>query len=385
MNKVCKSFQQLFATITAILIVLLLTTAAIANSPAPPEGHWLKFDRHQPALEGVQIVQCESPQCQKPLLIMHYKTCSKTGCLPGAALVEHITDSRLKSWNPHFACVDDTCFWSFRDLDLGKLHNFNPNLLKIIAQYPDRVRSSSVFKLLTPHSFDPPTDIAIAVSTTDLRVSQTTNQEEYSASNESNGTNLAPLAILVVSVGSELLVAYCYFRRQHPTGDQMWLLLRSVLMVHLFSLPMVWVSFPALAAFITIGIRTASIAWIAMSLVYGLLVTGYYAIGKQPKKISTWLSGTILFWLLSLSVSFCYSLSDYGVSLPLTTGIFLPASWILPTSEIFIWLYEAWIICAVNKGSIDYRQAIFLSFCTNYTSFLLGLGAIEIGNYFMKI
>ena len=385
MQKIRNSSQQLLALIGAMAIVLLLTTAAIANSPAPPERHWLKFDRHQPAFEGVQIVQCESTQCQKPVLIMRYKTCIQTGCLPGGALVEHMSDSRVKLWNPHFACVDNTCFWSFRNLDLGKSHNFNPNLLKIVAQYPDRVRSSSVFKLLTPQGFDPPTDIAIAVGTTDLRVSQTTNKEKYSASNESNWTNLAPLAILVVSVGSELLIAYFYFRRQHPTGSQMRLLLRSVLMVHLFSLAIVWASFPALAAFRTTGIRTAGIAWIAMSLVYGLLVTGYYTIGKQPKKISTWVSGTIWFWLLSLVVSFCCSLLDYGVSLPLTTDIFLPAAWILPTSEIFIWLYEAWIIYAVNKGSIDYRQAICLSFCTNSTSFLLGLGAIEIGNYFMRI
>ncbi|WP_373546480.1 hypothetical protein [Chamaesiphon sp.] len=202
----------------AVATVSSLATAAIANSPAPPERYWLKFTPAQPASEGLQIIQCESPQCQKPLLIMQYKTCTKTGCVPGEALVQHTVDTSLGAWQPHFACIENTCFWSFRDLDLGKSHNFNRNLLKIIAQYPDLVRSSNIFKLLEPDVFDSLTDIPIAVTTTDLRVSQPVDPKEPSPSkNGKNGiAQFAALAILLLSVGSELPIAYFYFRRQPP-------------------------------------------------------------------------------------------------------------------------------------------------------------------------
>ncbi len=184
-------------------------------------------------------------------------------------------------------------------MDLGTSHTFNRNLLKIIAQYPDRVRSSNLFKLVQPNVFDQPTDIAIAITTTDLRISQPIDQRESPPSK--NGiAQFAALAILLLSIGSELPITYFYFRRLYPT--KVWFLLYSVLMVHLFSLAIVWVSFPVLAAFKTTGVRTAGIAWILMSLCYGLLVTVYYSIGKQPKKASTWVSGTIWFWLLNVVV-----------------------------------------------------------------------------------
>jgi hypothetical protein len=385
--KIDRSSQKLLVIIIAVVITCLLATGAIANAPAPPKMHWLTFHPDKPALEGLQLIQCESAKCLKPVSILHHQTCNKAGCIPGAALVEHIADASFRARMPHFACIDNKCFWSFNDvLDLGTDRTFNPNLLKIVAQFPDRVRASNVFKLPDTDTYDPPTEIEIGVGNTDLLVTAKLTRKEYSASNlaKAERAKFAALALVLLSVGSEIVVAYSYLRRQQPARPDLQQLLRSVLLVHLFSLAIVWISFPALAAFVTRGVRTSSIVWISMSLVYGLLVTAYYSIGKQPKKTYLWVIGTICFWLLAVVVSSLCLVLDYGASLPLSTELFLPAGWILPTSEIFVWIYESWIIYVINKHWLDYRKANLLSLLMNLTSLVLGLIAHEIGNYLIK-
>ncbi|WP_295620297.1 hypothetical protein [Chamaesiphon sp. GL140_3_metabinner_50] len=397
MQTIRKSSQQLLVTIVTVVIILSLATAAIANSPRPPDRHWLRFSPDRPALEGVQIVQCESAQCQKPLLIMHYNTCNRSGCIPGAPLVKH-SDDTSNPWQPHFGCVDNTCFWSTGQhdvFDLGTSAKFNPNLLKIIAQFPDRVRSTNVFKIPPEESsgwhFGWETDLTIKITPTDLLVSKTADEAEKSTtSNNKRASPIDPtilaILLLVLSVGSEVVIAYFYLCRQQPTKSDLRRFLLSVLLVHLFSLPIVWFSFPALTAFSSLGTRTMGMFWIFMSLLYGAIVTAYYSLGKQPKKTAIWVTGTISFWSLNLLMFVIgNAILNYGVALPLLTGIFLPGAWALPISEVFIWLYEAWIIYAINKYAINYRNAILLSLVTNLTSFSLGSTAIWLGQYLSKI
>lgn len=387
MHKLSKLSKKLIPVSIGIILIFLLATAAIANSPRPPDRHWLRFSPDRPVLQGVQILQCESAGCQKPLLVMHYKTCNQTGCVPGTPLVEH-SDDTSSPWRPHFGCVNNTCFWSTGQsggLDLGKSLKFNPNLLKIVAQFPDRVKSTNIFKLPPDGSFGWKTDTTIRVTPTDLLVSQTGDEDETpTSSNTAKVNSIDPtifaILLLTLSVGSEVAIAYFYLRRQQIPQPDLRRFLLSVLLVHLFSIPIVWISFPALAAFTSLGTRSMGMVWIVMSLLYGAIVTAYYSLGKKPKKTSTWLSGTLWLWSLDLVVFVVgFALSNYGVSLPLLTGLFLPEAWALPIAELFIWLYEAWIIYVVNQHLINYRNVMLLSLVTNVTSFSLGWMAIVIG------
>jgi hypothetical protein len=381
MKKLDKLSKKLIPILIGMILICSIATAAIANSPRPPDRHWLRFSPEQPVLQGVQILQCESAQCQKPLLLMHYKTCNQTGCVSGAPLVKH-SDDTSSPWQPHFGCVDNTCFWSKGGFDWGKPIKFNPDLLKIVAQFPDRVRSTNVFKLIQPGSNGWEKKVAIKITPTELLVSQTVDEAEKSTTSNAKKVNpidptIFATLLLALSVGSEFAIVYVYLRRQQPAPADLRRFLLSVLLVHLFSIPIVWISFPALTAFSSLGTRIMGIVWIIMSLLYGAIVTAYYALGKKPKKTATLVSGTLWLWSLDLVVFVIgFALSNYGVSLPLLTGFFLPEAWTLPIAEVFIWLYEAWIIYVINKPLINYRNVILLSLVTNVTSCFLGWMAI---------
>ena len=117
------------------LLVVMFTFpvgAALANS-APSLTLWLEFEYEtpeQPELEGVQIVQCESPQCSRPTLLQGYGRCDSAACAD--------REPALRASQP-LECRGNRC------VAVLTYANAAPSPFKVVGQFSDRVRESALF------------------------------------------------------------------------------------------------------------------------------------------------------------------------------------------------------------------------------------------------
>ncbi len=144
----------------------------------------------------------------------------------------------------------------------------------------------------------------------------------------------------------------------------------SVFIAHAFSFAIVWISFPGFQHFAEPFVRYAGLMWLAFSLLYGCILSSYLASAKKLR--STTLVGSISFWLGAVVVStISAALNGYGSPLPSASGLSEPIAILL--SELFIVIYEAWIIQCLRRDTLDFKTALRVSLVANTVSCAIGL------------
>jgi len=97
---------------------------AQANALPPPSLSWFRFENIPEQLEAIQVVECDTVACQKPVLLANSGACTESECLP-------LTDSVF-----NLDCRGETCL--VHDLF------FDPNaekkdLIRLLVQTGDRL------------------------------------------------------------------------------------------------------------------------------------------------------------------------------------------------------------------------------------------------------
>ena len=101
-----------FAVLVILGMLLMPVPVALANA-APPLELWLDFEyqtSEQPDLEGVQIIGCDTPECNQPRLLQQYGRCDSGDCLDSPPSLQTVQDLQ---------CVEERCVAVFHNRDDG--------------------------------------------------------------------------------------------------------------------------------------------------------------------------------------------------------------------------------------------------------------------------
>jgi hypothetical protein len=360
-----KNRRQLLPILVTFLATILIASAVFANSAMPPNRHWFKFSANTSTLtlQSFKILWCSSAtQCQPPKLVVVNYNISRNTSQPHAEFQ-----------GANFRYADNLFFWSM----YGTPQNFKH--LQIIGQYFSsqetsvRSLSSNIFNVGSWDSF------AVTINDQSLVVQP---QDKNSVENrilqffKFEDQALLSILLLALSVGSELAVAFFLLRKFNLNRTKLSFIIALIIVMHGFSLPIVWKSFPSFAAFISAGERGSGSAWLVLSLFYPLLLVGFNK--QKPLTDEKRLVRSIVYLFFTWVFSGAFWILDYGTPDPEDTG--LPGSWVIPLAEIFVWLYEAWILWIVTRPYLNRLQALMLSLVMNIVSF--GLGSVFINLFF---
>jgi hypothetical protein len=175
---------------------------------------------------------------------------------------------------------------------------------------------------------------------------------------------------LFLTLGIEASIWAGYLRWKQTAYREISATLLSVFIVHAFSFAIVWCSFPGFQHFADPFIRYAGLMWLFFSLLYGGILSLYVASAKKLR--STTLVGSISYWLGAVVVStIAAALNGYGSPLPSASGLSEPIAILL--SEIFVVIYEAWIIQRLRRDTLDFKTALRVSLVANIVSCAIGL------------
>lgn len=341
--------------IFSIALCLTFVISASANAPQPPSLYWLKFD--SPAkLQSVQIAQCQDKDCQKSILLKQNGMCTETGCLntpPKLALTSAL----------HLDCADNLCL-----VALSPFHDkkeFNPKRLYFIAQLDNRVSLSKIFPLSGRSDFGDKFTVKAIANT--LEISPNAAEKVY----ESPIFQNIFLSSIGLTVGIESMIWAGYLRWKQVAFTEIEATILSVLLVHAFSLAIVWFSFPGLQHFATQSIRYSGLAWLGFSILYGMILSLYMKWAKNSLSPVV-LTGSIAYGLGAAFISVVIAaLFGYGSPLPFANGLSQPTA--ILASEIFVVGYEAWIIQRLRRDNLNFKTAVGLSLAANMASCLIGL------------
>jgi hypothetical protein len=348
---------RLFAVIWAFLATLFWTSPAFANAPAPPSYAWFHFQNptaRSAVLQGVQLAECRTQQCLKPVLLLQSGICTAAGCLRSPPILS----------TPHrFQCANHACLFvesQFSPRSTGAYY-------QLIAQFSDRLRISPAFRLnirdgLAGYSAR---NLNVTVGENDLAIAPDTTPMKPTRW-EVFGTGLALTEI------TELTVAGLFLRWRKFEKQELGKLLVAIAFINLLTFPVVWFFFPSLQPFQYTASRVVGTISLGVAILFSLLLV------KRAASLTTITPIRNLFiaWLLTLPLvlfitfiaAFIFS---YGEWLPSATG--LPTIVTLPASEIFAVVWETWLIHRLSQGNLSLPQSSLLSVLTNGASLILGL------------
>ncbi len=342
--------------VVTLFSILSIANSVMANAAQPSSLYWLKFD--SPAqLQGVQVAQCQGKDCQNLELLKQSGTCDRTGCIKSLPKLD-----KRKPLNVD--CADRLClislspFYDARELD--------PSQIRLLAQLDNQVYTSKVFPLkLQERDREGKFTVKPIGKTLDLSPSP-----EQTVIQSSLFQNLA-LFFLVLTLGIELGIWAGYLRYQTAPSSEISLTIISLLIAHAFSFPIVWFSAPGLEPFASEGVRYGGLAWLVLSILYGIILSIHSIRTKRPfsKRI---VIGSIAYWLGATAFAILLAgLLGYGSPVPTAAGLGKP----LPTllSELFVVGYEAWIVQRIRRDTLNFKTALSLSLIANTVSYLLGL------------
>jgi hypothetical protein len=334
--------------------LLLMTTRADANAPAPPSYFWITFqDRDAKAVnvEGAQLVECATKTCDRPILLMKTGICTREDCLKSSPILGA----------PHrFDCVQNTCLYAesqFSPRSTGPYY-------KLIAQFDDRSRTTSAFPLdlQNPLAGYPkrlsvtvrPTDLMIALDRTPLKP---TRWEIFS------------IALGLTQTTELIMAGFCLwgFKIERELSIK---ILGSIVFINLLTFPVVWFFFPALQPFQYTTTRVFGVLSLMIAIGFSIFLS------KRSEVTLKTLQRVFLVWLFSLpvglAIGFIVALFlGYGESLPPVFGI--PSLITLPASEVFAVGWEAWLIHRLSQKRLIFAQVLSLSLVMNMVSLILGL------------
>jgi len=334
--------------------LLLMTTRADANAPAPPSYFWMTFqDRDAKAVnvKGAQFVECATTRCDRPILLIKTGVCTGEDCLKSSPILGA----------PHrFDCVQNVCLYAesqFSQRSTGPYY-------KLIAQFDDRSKTTPAFPLdmQNPLAGYPKrlrvtvqqTDLAIAVDRTPLKP---TRWEMFS------------IALGLTEVTELIVAVLCLwgFRIERSLSIK---ILVSIAFINLLTFPVVWFFFPALQPFQYTTTRVFGVLSLCIAIGFNIFLTN-----RSEMTLKT-LQKVFFVWLFSLpvvlAIGFVVALFlGYGESLPPVFGI--PSLITLPASEVFAVGWEAWLIHRLSQKRLLFAQVFGLSLLMNGASLILGL------------
>jgi hypothetical protein len=339
-----------------VLIALLPTTVALANSAAPPAVVWFTLlyeTGHRPRLEGIQLVGCPTEQCQSPVLLQQYGVCEAAGCLPPPVTL-------VDGFATAFSCAADRC--------RGMSYNDYAGMdFKLVAQFSDQVRSSPVTSKL-PSEFGEVAAWNVIVGETNLSL---TPDATIPTLNEPYELYPRNLILLGLSILVEVLVAWACFYFLTPADRSQWLKrLLVVFLVNLATFPSLWLFFPAFGQFHRAGSRYLGVIAMLVSAFFVALLVIIY---RSPRKVRLWaIPLTVVGGLVAgFGCSFLLLLAYFGGATVYVQG--LPSTLVILLSEMYAVIVEAVLISILLKLPPKTRWVWITSLLMNAASFIVGL------------
>jgi hypothetical protein len=342
--------------VLSLVSILTIATSVKANAPQPPSLYWIKFDSLA-QLQGVQVTQCQSKDCQKLSLLKQYGTCDRSACIKSQPKFQYRKPLGLD-------CVDNLClislspFYNDRDLD--------PSQTRLLAQLDHQVYASKAFPLASKEHNRPGKFTAKAIDKT-LQISSNPNEDV----SQSSLFHDLFLSSLLLTIGIELAIWAGYLRWRKVEAPEISLTIISLLIVHAFSFLIVWLSCAGLEHFASDSNRYGGLTWLVLSILYGAILSLHSIWAKRPfsKRV---VIGSISYWLgAAVFTILLMGLSGYGSPVPTADGLSEPMA--ISLAEAFIFAYEAWIVQRLRRDTLSFKTALGLSFVANLASCLIGL------------
>lgn len=356
--------KQSIYYLLSIVLTLTIATSVAANAPQPPSLYWFRFD--SPAkLQGVQITQCIGKSCEKLELLKQYGTCDRSGCIKSAPKLTYRKPLSID-------CADNLClvalspFYDKNELD--------PQQLRLIAQLEDRAFSSKIFPLGERDRQSNKFSVKAIDSLPETLREQKLEIASNPAEKVSQSSLFQDLAIflLLLTLGIELGIWTGYLRWRKVESVEIRSTILGLLIVHCFSFPIVWFSFPGLEHFAEDSTRYGGLLWLGFAVFYGVIISLHSLRAKQPfaKRV---VLGSIVYWIGAAFVTLVFTgLLGYGSPVPSADGLSEPMAIFL--SELFVVGYEAWIIQRLRRDTLAIKTALGISLVANTVSCLFGLG-----------
>ncbi|KAM3099219.1 hypothetical protein ACKFKF_15555 [Phormidesmis sp. 146-12] len=342
-----KGFLALIASL------LLMTTSADANAPAPPSYFWMTFqgrDAKAVNVEGAQFVECATKTCDRPILLMNTGICTGEDCLKSSPILSA----------PHrFDCVQNTCLYAesqFSQRSTGPYY-------KLVAQFDDRTKTTPAFPLdLQNPLVGYPKRLSVTVQPDDLTI------EVDRAPMKPTRWEMFGIALGLTQIAELSLAALCLWRLK--IERLVMRILVAIAFINLLTFPVVWFFFPALQPFQYTTTRVFGVLSLLIAIGFSIFLAT-----RSEITIRT-LQKVFLVWLLSLpvvlAIGFVVAIFlGYGESLPPAMGV--PSLITLPASEIFAVGWEAWLIDRLSQKRLIFAQVLTLSLLMNLVSLILGL------------
>lgn len=342
-----------------LLAVMYLLPAGVgwANS-LPTLTLRLEFEydtAEQPKLEGVQILDCKTPECSHPILLKGYGTCDSEGCVNGIPILS--AGQRLE-------CQDDRCIavlaYTSQPLDPP---------FKVVGQFSDRVRESTPISDNLPM----PGSVVWKIVVHDSALTVTATNQDSNDSIDLLPNSFLPYFVLTLSV--ELLIVAAVLRgwlklqgRNFVSG------LGYVFFANLISYPATWafsssLSLQALQPMVT---RVAGHAAVFLVAIFAGSIFILSRLDGRARRV--WFIVTLGLLPLAVWATYiCLFVTDYGIGAP-TPVIRVPDDlWI--GLEVFAVSFEASMLYLLARKTLKlaFRQTIIISFLANIPSFLGGL------------
>jgi len=303
-------------------------------------------------LVGMQLAECTTTRCDRPLLITQTGTCTDVGCLPSPPKLP-VTENRLECAENHCVYVHE----SFAQVEPGAY-------FKLIVQFPDR--------LATSQGFPNPVRRDQFVRSTDLQVTardRTLTLAPLAKSQKPTRFELFGMGFGLTLI-SELAVAALLlwlFKIEKPV---LLKLLVAIAFINLLTFPVVWFFFPALQPFQYRTERALGIGIFVVTIIHSLLLL------RRSSVTLISLRNAFLLWLGTLplaAIGIVIAALFYGYGEQVPAAIGLPSAITLPASEAFAFLWETCLIQRISDRKLSLLQAGLLSFLMNVASLSLGL------------
>ena len=335
------------------LLLIIPTTAALANSLPPPFQIFLRFipaDNTSHSIDGVQLVGCEDSSCSAPQTLAQFGACTAPGFLNTPPVLP-------ESWR--LECAGTRCLF---ESDFHEIKTLPP-YLQVITLQADQGRASQVFQ-------SPDCDyctIAWKVDLSESELAVVVDEEFVDPDRAYREFFLTYLFTVLV----ELLVAAVFimiFRKSIKVTAKKLIL--TTLLANLLSYPISWLVIPAFGQFQADFYRRVSI----MVIVTVVIVTvASILLQKKRGKLKR---GTIIALIVAIPVCAVLFLigmfaSSYGNYRVHVSG--LPWSVVVILAETFAVIFESFVLSTLLRPELSFKKALLLSLVTNAASFLLGL------------
>ncbi|NDJ16019.1 hypothetical protein [Myxacorys almedinensis] len=349
MKRNCLKLILIFA-----VICVLSPCPVAANAPAPPPYLWFTF-LDQPAVEGMQLIGCQTALCEKPTLLMQHGTCVRSSCLKA--------QPRLEA--PHrFECAADRCLYQGVSLQAAPLAPY----LKLIGQFQNRVRSSQAFvtDFRNPLAGYAARHLLVRTQNEELLVFPDRQAMKPSR------WELSGRALAITQV-SEVGIAAVFFVGKKFTQTFTVRVLSAIALINLFTFPVVWFFFPSLQPFEYRATRVLG----ATSLLIAIAFSA--ALARMKTTSLNVLIRIFTIWVIALPIALVIGfiaafLVGYGESFPASAGI---PRWVtLPVSGGVAIAAEAWLLARLSHPHLSPIQAGLVSLVMNASSVWLNLAVL---------